>query len=132
MYDAPIKKVSVKTQFKQFVESRAKQGRLKKVRTATQPEINPIDLTLDSPRPSLTRITPDSTMAISPIYNEIIPGTLKEKIDKYVELQRFINNMPNSLKHYSLDSTEGEKRRTDRGRNLIRQPIILLGTLYES
>ena len=93
--DAAINKVSVETQFKQFIESRAKQGRLKKVRTATHPEINPIDLTPDSPRPSSTRITPDSTMAISPIYNEIIPGTLKEKIDKDVELQQFINNFPN-------------------------------------
>ena len=33
--DALINKVSVETQFKQFVESGAKQGRFKKVRTAT-------------------------------------------------------------------------------------------------
>ena len=85
--DAAINKVSVETQFKQFVESGAKKGRLKKVRNATQPEINPIDLNPDSAIPSPTRITLDSTMTISPIYNEIIPGTLKEKIDKYVELQ---------------------------------------------
>ena len=37
---------------------------------------------------------PDSTIAISPIYKDIIPGTLKEKIDKYAELQQFINNLP--------------------------------------
>ena len=45
-------------------------------------------------------------MAISPIYNEIIPGTLKEKIDKDVELQRFINNLPNLfLKAQQINTT---------------------------
>ena len=62
--DARKNKVSVETQFKQFVKSRAKQGRLKKVRTATPPTVDSIDLTPDSPRPSPTRITLESTMAI--------------------------------------------------------------------
>ena len=62
--DAGKNKVSIETQFKQFVKSRAKQGRLKKVRIATPPTVDSIDLTPDSPRPSSTRITLESTMAI--------------------------------------------------------------------
>ena len=94
MEDAEKNKVSFESQFKQFVELGAKQGRMKKVRTATPPVIDSIDLTPDSPRPSLTKITLDSIVAISPSYNEIILGTLKENIDKDVELQQFINNLP--------------------------------------
>ena len=94
MEDVAQNKVSVKTQFKQFIESGAKQGRPKKVRVATPPEISPIYLTPKSPRPSPTRKKPDSTIAISPIYKDIIPGTLKEKIDKDAKLQKLINNLP--------------------------------------
>ena len=48
----------------------------------------------------------ESTVAISPRYKEIIPGTLKEKIDKDVELQRFINNFPNLfLKAHHINTT---------------------------
>ena len=62
--DVATNKVSVETQFKQFVKLGEKQGRLKKVRIATPPTIDSIDLTPDSPRPSSTRITLESTMAI--------------------------------------------------------------------
>ena len=45
-------------------------------------------------------------MAISPSYNEIIPGTLKEKIYKDVELQQFIHNFPNLfLKSQQINTT---------------------------
>ena len=44
-----MNKVSVKTQFKQFIEVGEKQGRTKKVRVATPPEINPINFTPESP-----------------------------------------------------------------------------------
>ena len=104
--DAAANKVSVKTQFKWFFDLGAKQGCPKKVRIATPPVIDPIDLTVDSPRPSPTIITQESTMTISPSYNELIPKTLKEKMDKDVELQQFINDFPNLfLKAQQINTT---------------------------
>ena len=71
--DASLNKVSIETQFKQFIEVGAKQGRTKKVRVATPLKIYPIDLTPKSPRPFPTRITPDSSVSISPNpYKDII------------------------------------------------------------
>ena len=47
--DASMNKVSVKTQFKQFIESGAKQGSPKKVRVSIPSGISPIDLIPESP-----------------------------------------------------------------------------------
>ena len=47
--DVALNKVSIETQFNQFIELGLKQGRPKKVRVVTPLEISPIDLTPDSP-----------------------------------------------------------------------------------
>ena len=56
--DATTNKVLVETQFKQFVNARAKQGRPKKVKTATTlVDENIVDLDSTPPPPSPTQIT---------------------------------------------------------------------------
>ena len=70
---------------------RIKTRKTKNVRDPCPHEINPIDLASTPPRPSPTRITEEaiqnSTIVTSSnLYKYIILETLKEKIDKYVEL----------------------------------------------
>ena len=70
---------------------RIKTRKIKNVRVPCPHEINPIDLASTPPRPSPTRITEEAIPNSSDVtslnpYKDIILGTLKEKIDKYVEL----------------------------------------------
>ena len=97
--DASINKVYVKTQFKHFIELEEKQGRSKKVIFSIPSKLYPIDLVSTPPPPSPTQIIQEDipvSTNISPVdlCKSAMLKTLKEKVDKDIDLQQFINKLP--------------------------------------
>ena len=86
--DATTNKILVETQFKWFVDVGAKQGRPKKVKTATTSvDENIVDLVSTPPPPSPTQITEEYTPQIPTIIpvdicKNAMPETLKERFDQ--------------------------------------------------
>ena len=100
---ATANKDSVETQFKWFVDAGTKQGRPKKVKTATTlVDENIVDLVSTPPPSSPTQITQEDTPqipTISPvdICNNAMPETLKEWFDQDGDFQAYIEKLPKIL-----------------------------------
>ena len=65
--DAAKNKASVKQQFKIFMEEEEKKSKAKKVRVATPPEVDLVDLTTTPPPPSPTQIVQEEVPSLTSI-----------------------------------------------------------------
>ena len=97
--DATTNKVSVETQFKQFVEAGAKQGRPKKVKsTNTSTTENIVDLVSTPLPPSPTNTTQEDNPQIPTIIpidicKNAMLETLKERFDQDSDFQAYIEKL---------------------------------------
>ena len=100
MIDVAKNKVFVEEQFKRFVEEETKQVKSKKVKLINPLAVETIDLASTPLPPSPTQIIQEdmlvfTNISLTNLCKSAMSETLKEKVDKDVDLQQFINKLPN-------------------------------------
>ena len=93
-------KVSVEEQFKNFIVEEEKHPRENKVKVFTPPKVDSVDLTTNPPLPSPTNIVEEGLPTLTSVtptnpYLQALPKIFQTKVDKDVDIQEFINQLPN-------------------------------------